>query len=104
MKFHKGLLSPINTSKLGLWKTQLPDMDVRVAETIIGKWMEVYGYERKYKDFNFWIFLKSIPWLIYARSLYLLRDMIDIMPFSMQIKIKSKGPILARIAGKAAKK
>ena len=33
MKFHRGLLSPINTGKLGLWKTKLPDRDVRIAET-----------------------------------------------------------------------
>ncbi len=104
MKFHKGLLSPINTGKLGVWKTQLPDRDVRIAETVIGKWMERYGYERKYKKFDLGIWVKSIPWMIYARLLYLVRDFFDVMPFSLQIKIKSKGPVLAKFAGRHMKK
>ncbi len=104
MKFHKGLLSPINTSKLGYWKTNLPDKDVRIAETVIGKWMEHYGYERKYKKFSLGIWLKAIPWMIYARILYLVRDFFDILPYNMQIKVKNKGPLLARFAGKIAKR
>jgi hypothetical protein len=104
MKFHQGLLSPINTSKLGYWKTNLPDNDVRIAETVIGTWMEKYGYERKYKKFNLGIWLKAVPWMIYARILYLVRDFFDILPYSMQIKVKNKGPLLARVAGKIAKR
>jgi len=104
MKYHKGLLSPINTGKLGLWKTQLPDKDVRIAETVIGKWMERYGYEKKYKAFNLALWLKAVPWMIYARILYFVRDFFDILPYSMQIKVKNKGPLLARFAGKMIKK
>ena len=104
LKFHKGLLSPINTGKLGLWESKLPDKDVKVAETIIGKWMELYGYERKYKKFNPGIWLKAIPWMIYGRTLYLVRDILDILPYDMQIKVKNKGPLLAGLAGKFLKK
>ena len=104
MKFHSGLLAPINTKKLGLWKTKLPDQDVRVIETVVGKWMERYGYERKYKSFKPGIWLKAVPWMIYARILYFVRDIFDFLPFSMQIRIKSKGPLLARLAGRFVKK
>jgi hypothetical protein len=104
MKFHQGLLSPINTGKLGLWKTKLPDKDVRTAETIIGKWMERYGYEKKYPKFDIGIWLKAIPWMIYARILYFIRDFFDILPYNLQIKVKNKGPLLARFAGKFIKK
>ena len=104
MKFHKGLLSPINTGKLGLWKTKLPDSDVRIAETVIGKWMDQFGYERKYKKFDLVIWLKAIPWMIYARILYLVRDFFDLLPYDMQIRVKNKGPLLARFASKIVKK
>lgn len=104
IKFHKGLLLPINTGKLGLWKTKLSDKEVSVVETVIGKLMERYGYDRKYKKFNLGIWLKAIPWIIYGRILYVVRDIIDILPYNTQIKFKNHGPMLARFASKFAKK
>ena len=38
----------------------------------------------------------SIPWLVYGSSLYLLRDMIDKLPFDLKVKIKNRGPMLAK--------
>jgi hypothetical protein len=38
----------------------------------------------------------SIPWLVYGSSLYLLRDFIDLLPFNLKVKIKNRGPVLAR--------
>jgi len=104
LKFHKGLLNPINTNRLGLWETKLTDKEVRYAETVIGKWMEMYGYERKYKRFDLWLWLKALPWMLYGRSLYIVRDIFDIMPYSVQIKLKNKGPLLAGFVGKMVKK
>jgi len=104
LKFHKGLLSPINTGKLGLWKTKLPDAEVRIAETVIGNWMERYGYERKYTKFDLGMWLKAIPWVFYGRAWFMLRNIFDILPYTMQIKAKNKGPVLARLVGKFVKK
>lgn len=103
MKYHKGLLSSVNTQKLGLWKTKLPDRDVRIAETVIGKWMEQYGYERKYKKFDLGMYLKAFPWIIYGRILYVAKDIIDLLPYRMQMKLKNKGPLLVWLADKIAK-
>ncbi len=96
MKYHKSLLSPINTSKVDLWKTQLPDRDIRITEFVGGRWTKLYGYERKYKWPGFMAMFVSIPWLIYGSSLYLLRDMIDQLPFDLKVKIKNRGPMLAK--------
>lgn len=96
VKYHKSLFSPINTSKVDLWKTQLPDRDIRITEFVGGRWTKLYGYERKYKWPGFGAMFASIPWLIYGSSLYLLRDFIDMLPFDLKVKIKNRGPVLAR--------
>jgi len=96
MKYHKSLFSPINTSKVNLWKTQLPDKDIRITEFVSGRWIREYGYERKYRWPGFKAILVSIPWLIYGSSLYIVRDLIDRMPFDAKIALKNRGPVLAR--------
>jgi hypothetical protein len=96
MKYHKSLLNPINTGKVDLWKTQLPDRDIRIAEFVCGRWTKRYGYERRYKFPGFAAMFASIPWLVYGSSLYLLRDIIDLLPFKLKIKLKNRGPVLAR--------
>lgn len=96
MKYHKSLFSPINNSKVNLWKTQLPELDIKITEFVAGKWISRYGYERKYKNTGFKAFLWSVPWLIYGRALYILRDFIDLFPFDTKIAIKNRGPVLAR--------
>ena len=96
MKYHRSLFFPINTKKVGLWKTELPDIDIRITEFVAGRWTKKYGYERKYKWPGFRAALFSLPWLIYGSSLYLLRDFIDHLPFDLKIKIKNRGPVLAR--------
>lgn len=96
MKYHKSLFSPINTSKVGLWKTQLPERDIRITEFVAGRWTKMYGYERRFKWPGFIAFLYSVPWLIYGSGLYVLRDFIDRLPFDMKIRLKNRGPVLAR--------
>lgn len=97
MKYHKSLLSPISTDKVNLWKTQLPPMDIRVAENVAGKWLEKYGYERRFSRLDPVAFLRSMPWQVYGWSLYFVRALIDLLPFAMKIRIKNNGPLLARM-------
>ncbi len=96
MKYHKSLFAPISTSKVNLWKTQFPERDIRIAEFVCGRWIKKYGYERRYNRPGFVAFLYSVPWLIYGSTLYLLRDFIDLLPFDFKIKLKNRGPVLAR--------
>jgi hypothetical protein len=96
MKYHKSLMSPINTSKVNLWKTQLPERDIRIAEFVAGRWTKKYGYERRYNWPGFIAILYSIPWLVYGRALYVVRDIIDHLPFNLKIALKNRGPVLAR--------
>jgi len=97
MKYHKSLLSPINTDKVDLWKTQLSVADIRITENVAGRWLEKYGYERRFKRFDPLAFIHSLPWMLYGWALYFVRDIIDLLPFEMKIRIKNNGPLLARM-------
>ncbi len=96
MKYHKSLLSPINVSKIDLWKTQLPEIDIRIAEFVCGKWTKIYGYERRFENPGAKAAFKSFHWIAYGKALYIVRDFIDLLPFSTKIWIKNRGPLLAR--------
>lgn len=64
-KFHENLLKPINTGRMNTWQKTLTDKEVRMADQIAGKYADKLGYERQYKGFDLWLFLKSRPMLIY---------------------------------------
>lgn len=96
MKYHKSLFSPINNKKVGVWKKELSDLDVRIADFVCGRWVEVQGYERKYHWPGLKALLISIPWVVYGWSLYFVRAAIDRLPFDLKIRIKNRGPVLAR--------
>ena len=64
-KYHKNLLKPINTGRMGLWKNAMDESQVRIADQIAGKYADLLGYERRYKRFDPLIFLKTRPMTFY---------------------------------------
>ena len=64
-KYQKSLFNPIDTSKVEGWKKTMPEKDVRAADLIIGKYAELSGYDRKYKNRNvIRLFLTWYPFII----------------------------------------
>lgn len=96
-KYHQSLKQPINTNKIGIWKKTLSDKQVKMADSIIGKYAEQMGYERKFKGKNYFTVLKGLPGIIYGRSSYIFADLLDFMPYKIRIRIKYAGSILAII-------
>jgi len=64
-KFHENLLKPVNTGRMNTWQNVLTVRQVRLADQIAGKYAELSGYERQYKGFDIWLYLKSRPMLTY---------------------------------------
>lgn len=64
-KFHENLLQPVNTGRMNTWQNKLTDQQVKMADQIAGKYADRLGYERQYKGFNIWLFLKAGPLLAY---------------------------------------
>lgn len=64
-RFHENLLKPVNTESINTWPSKLTSQQVRLADQIAGKYADKLGYERKYRDFNFLLWLKSLPMSLY---------------------------------------
>jgi hypothetical protein len=78
---HKSLLNPISTDRMNLWKTQLTERQIRVADLVAGKTAEKAGYERRYPKFNPGLYLWILPTLIYASVMYRLILLGDHLPY-----------------------
>lgn len=97
-KYQKNLFAPINTTKINLWKKQMSDRDIKVADMVVGKYAELSGYSRKYKKLNILIYLCILPAIIYGRLWYLLiKYFIDKLPYKTRMRIIKKEPVLAKL-------
>jgi hypothetical protein len=65
-KYHKSLMNPINKGRMNIWKTELTPKQVKLADQVAGKYADILGYEREYRKFNLWIYLKTRPMAIYS--------------------------------------
>lgn len=96
-KYHQSLSDPINTKKIGVWRKTLSEKEVRMCDYVVGKYAELSGYERKFKESSIQLKIKSFPGKLYGRSSFLFGDFLDILPFRIRVKIKEGGSILAFI-------
>jgi len=81
---HKSLFNPISTDRMNLWKKEMTERQVRIADLVAGKTAEKAGYKRKYPSFNLGLYLWILPGLIYASLMYRLILMGDYLPYRMR--------------------
>lgn len=91
-KYHTSLMQKINTGRIGLWKDQLPDKQIKIADATAGKYAEIAGYERKYKNIGLGTYLYSIPGILFARFLALATIIVDHFPYKLRMNILNKWP------------
>jgi len=82
-KFHENLLKPVNTGRIGTWKNDLTDQQVKMADQIAGKYADRLGYERQSKGFNIGLFFKSVPMLTYNYIVLTLMIFGTYLPFKV---------------------
>lgn len=92
--YHTSLLQKINTSKIGVWKKELSSSQVKIMDLTVGSVAEKSGYVRKYKGFNFGIWLLAMPGRAYAGILSLATKIVDTFPYKIRIAILIKGPLV----------
>lgn len=78
---HKSLFNPISTDRINLWKTQLTERQIRIADLVAGKTAEKAGYKRQYPGFNPGLYLWIMPTLIYGAIMYRLILLGDRLPY-----------------------
>jgi hypothetical protein len=100
-KFHRNLIYPINTGRVNIWKDKMSSEEVAMADQIAGKYADNLGYERKYKDFNFKIYLESRPMAIYSYLFFKFLEYEILMPYGFRKFIALKMKNLVRLYMKA---
>ncbi len=93
LKYHSSLLKKINTSRTGLWKNNLSESELRVADACVGKYAALSGHEKLFPRPGLAARLRSIPGKCFASMLYLLTWTIDRFPYRLRMNILSKAPL-----------
>lgn len=80
-QIHKSLMEPVNTGRMELWKTQLSDEEVRIADQIAGRTADLMGYYRNSKKFSLGLYLKAAPMAMYGKILFKLMQWASYLPY-----------------------
>lgn len=99
-KYHSSLLRPISADKIYAWKTKISDKELKIADSVVGKYAELSGYPRKFKKVGLKIRLGNIFGTTYGQFAYIQRFMVDALPFKIKMWSRNKGPLLAVIYNK----
>lgn len=95
--YHSSLLEKVNTSKIGVWKKELSNKQVKLLDFTLGKYSELAGYERKFKNHGPVTALVALPGRTHAALLYVATIIVNKFPYKLRYTILNKGPIaLAR--------
>ena len=103
-KIHKSLMDPVNTGRMDLWKTQMSELEVRIADQIAGKTADVMGYNRKTKEFSLKVYLKSLPMSVYGKILFRLMQWGSKLPYRSSRWISLNIPKLVKIYSRFSEK
>ncbi len=96
-KYHKSLMNPINTGRMNLWKKELTDNQVKLADQVAGKYADIMGYERLDKRFNPLMYLKSRPLVIYSYFIFKLMEYGTYLPYRLSWWLSLNLLILVKI-------
>jgi len=99
-KFHSNLLKPINVSKSGVWKTEMSEKDIKLADLIAGKWASRFNYQRKYHTFNPLLYIPAFFSGLYIRSNYCFFMLLSKLPYPIFRIFTQKGPLIAKMITK----
>jgi len=95
-KVHKSLMNPVNTSRMGLWKKELSEAQVRMADLVAGKTAGIMGYERVYDRFSFPLWMKTRPIVVYGYLLTRLMQAGSRLPFGVSKWLTMRLTLLVR--------
>jgi len=95
-KFHRNLFSPISNKYKDSWKDTLTKTEIKVCDTLAGKYGKIVGYTPIYR-FNFWIWLRTIPAVLYNALWYPFNIISFYTPYKIQKFIRGDKNRLAQL-------
>ena len=93
-KFHSSLFNKINPDKIGVYKKQLTARQIKIADAAAGKYAEIAGYDREYKQANLRIKIIAAPGIMLALTLHYLTKIVNFFPYKLREVILSKWPLM----------
>jgi len=82
-KFHRSLLSPVNTDKIGLWQKEMTPAEIRKADLIAGKTGTAMGYTQNKPGFHSWLWLSTRGMVAYGWLLFSLMRLSPFVPYGV---------------------
>lgn len=95
-KFHSSLLNPISPRKVNQWKNGLSKNDIKIADSVVGKYADKAGYERLKKSTCGIYFIPSLPFLLYGILWNMSRKIVPLLPFFVKKGVWRISPELPR--------
>lgn len=95
-KFHNGLTQPIHSENLYEWKKHLSQKEINLADSTVGDYAEIMGYERSYKKSPFKTKMAILPWRIYGNTLYKAMSAAEFLPSPVRRQTARLLPLLAK--------
>jgi len=86
--FYGKLTEPVTNSRSNLWQTEMKEIDIKIADSIAGKYAGNLGYIRKYKKYGILFYLKILPGITVAKFVYFLHNSLGIFPYGIKSRIK----------------
>jgi len=96
-KYHKSLMNPVNKSRMGIWKKELTEDQVKMADQVAGKTADRLGYERKYRSFSLSCYLRSRPMAWYGYLIFRLMVLGSYLPYKQNRSFFLNLNVLVRI-------
>lgn len=86
-RYHTSILEPLNTSKIGQWKTRLSKKKIRTAERIAGKYMDLFGYERLSPNPGLLSWFYILPGFMFFIGINMAKITFIVLPLKLQLKM-----------------
>lgn len=93
-KFHSNLFKKINPDKIGVYKKQLTESEIRIADFAAGKYAEMAGYQRDFQKPTPAVLIRALPGIALAKTLQILSLVVDRFPYRLRELILSKWPLM----------
>ncbi|MEN8225182.1 MAG: sulfotransferase [Bacteroidota bacterium] len=98
LKYQSSLFKKISTNRIGLWKENLSQSEIRLGDAAAGDYAALYGYKKHFNKSSFMTRIMIIPGVCFAGLLSLATSIVDRLPYKMRMAILIKAPwIMGRI-------
>lgn len=88
--FHGNLFRPISSDNAGKWKKEMMEEDIRMADFYVGKYAELSGYNRQFKQRKTVIFFRALPGYLYVFFYHFTNMLIAFIPIKYRKLLRMK--------------